>query len=299
MRKGFVFDTARAAAFASLGIWAGVLPVQFAGAAPLPNGHDIGDTSQDVNDQAPLLAFLTAFWDAAWGAEFSPNDSGMGLESTTMPGSWSVTAYQQNQPVGTGSYDEILRIGVPGPWNSELPPGGPAVFDLYVSAGTFHGLGDYSAPTWGLVHHVEITGDGQEPLFVEGFTPLGTAVDLAIAVAIASDLVASFTQLWTQAAGDPPPFTVDPCSCIAINTNERAACFSDAISCELLCTSIALGAIAGCLATGPFVAPCMIIVLAAHALCVANCIAAQDACLLRAENHFLQCLQSCPQSITR
>ena len=298
MRQGLIFNTARAAAFASLVIWAGVLPVQIATAAPLPSGHDIGDSSPSGGDQSPLLAFLTAFWDVAWDAEFSPNDSGMGLEPTAMPGSWSVTAYQQNQSIGTGSYDEILRIDVPGPWNSELPPGGAVVFELSVTAGTFHGLGEYSTPTWGLVHHIEIIGDGQEPLIVEGFTPMGTAEDLAIAVAGATDLVVALTQLWTQAAGDPPPFTVDPCSCIAINTNELAACDADAISCELVCTSIALGAIAGCLAMGPFVVPCLVIVMAAHALCIANCIAAHQACLLRASNNFLHCLQMCPESIT-
>ena len=48
MRQGFIFNTARAAAFASLVIWAGVLPVQIATAAPLPSGHDIGDSSPGV-----------------------------------------------------------------------------------------------------------------------------------------------------------------------------------------------------------------------------------------------------------
>ncbi len=297
MRKGFVFNTARAAAFASLGIWAGVLPVQIAIAAPPPIEHGTVGAPQGGN-QSPVLAFLMEFWELAWDAEFSVNESGMGLEPTTMPGSWNVTAYEQSQPIGSGSYDEILRIQVPGPWNDELPPGGPAVLDLYVTAGTIHGLGEYSAPTWGLVHHGEIAGDGTEPLIVEGFTPLGTTEDLAIAVASATDLVDTFTRLWTLASGGPPPFTPDPCHCIQIHGNEIAACDASAIACELLCTSIALGAIAGCLAAGPFVAPCVLLVWAAHALCIASCLSTYMGCTLRADNHFLKCQQLCFESIT-
>ncbi len=299
MHTGFVFNTARAAAFASLGIWAGVLPVQIAIAAPLPGEYGTVAGPPGGAAQAPVLAFLTEFWDLAWGSEFLLNESGMGLEPTAVVGSWGVTAYEQNRPIGTGSYDEIMRLQVPGPWQDDLPPGGTAVFDLYVTAGTFHGLGEYSTPTWGLVHHTEITGDGKEPLIVEGFTPLGTAEDLAIAVAEATDLLVTFMEWSTLAAGGPPPFTPDPCHCIEIYDNELSACGASAVSCELLCTAMALGAIAACLGAGPFVAPCMIFVWTAHAACIAHCVAAYRACVLRADNNILRCTQLCTEDITR
>ena len=298
MRKGIVFNTARAAAFASLGAWAGVLPVQIAIAAPPPIEHGTVGAPQG-GSQSPVLAFLMEFWELAWDADFSVNESGMGLEPTTMPGLWNVTAYEQYQPIGSGSYDEVLRIQVPGSWNDELPPGGSAVFELYVTAGTIHGLGEYTAPAWGLVHHGEFTGDGTEPLIVEGFTPLGTTEDLATAVASATDLVDTFTQLWTLASFDYPPFTImDPCFCNQIHGNEVEACDASAIACELLCTSIAVGAIAGCLAAGPFVAPCVLLVWAAHTICMASCLMTYKACKLHADNNFLKCQQLCSESIT-
>ena len=295
MRTRFVFNAARAAAFASLGIWAGVLPVQVAIAGPLPSEHGIVAPLPGGGPQDQVLVFLTEFWDLAWGSEFLLNESGMGLEPTAVPGSWGVTAYEQNRQIGTGSYDEIMRLQVPGPWNDELPPGGLAVFDLSVTAGTFHGLGEYSTPTWGLVHHLEITGDGKEPLIVEGFTPLGTAEDLAIAVAGATDLLVTFTEWLALAAGGPPPFTPDPCHCMEIYDNDMSSCGATAVSCELLCTALALGGIAACLGAGPFVAPCVILVWAAHAVCVANCVAAYRACALRAASNFLRCTQLCPE----
>ena len=294
MRKGFVFNTARTAAFASLGMWAGVLPVQVAIAGP-PLGGPAGAVTPQGDVQSPVLAFLTEFWDLAWGAEFVPGQSGMGLEPTAVQGTWRVTAYDQYQPIGEGLYDEILRLQVPGPWNDELPQGGPAVFDLYVTAGTFHGLDGYSTPTWGLVQHIEITGDDWQPLIVEGFSPLGTAEDLAIAVAGATDLAGTLTQWSAMAADGPPPFTPDPCLCGQIYDNEVSACNATAIGCELTCTSLALVGLAACLGAGPFVAPCVIIVWAAHALCIGACVAAQKACKLRAVNSLLRCQRSCDE----
>ena len=91
---------------------------------------------------------------------------------------------------------------------------------------------------------------------------------------------------------------MDPCHCDQIHSNDLSACDASAIGCELLCKSVALGAIAGCMAAGPFAVPCMIIVWAAHALCIANCLATYEACLLRAASAFLKCEALCSQSIT-
>jgi len=294
MRKGFFFNTARAAAFASLGFWAGALPVQVATAGPPQSGPGSAVTPQgDVQTGVP--GFLTEFWDLAWGAEFVLDQSGMGLEPTTVPGTLGVTAYDQYQPIGEGLYDEVLRLQVPGPWNDELPQGGSAVFDLYVTAGTFHGPDGYSTPTWGLVQHIEIDGDDSQPLIVEGFTPLGTADDLAIAVAGATDIVGTLMQWSALTADGPPPFTPDPCLCGQIYDNDVSACVATAIACDLACTSLALIGLAVCLGAGPFVAPCVLLVLAAHALCIGGCLAEHHACELRAANHRLRCERSCDE----
>ena len=293
MREGFTFHTARALALASLGTWPtcrGLLPASAACAAPPSPAHAVEDDRGNLV-QRRVLGFFKDLWGLAWEADFVLNESGMGLEPTRMPGAWSVTLYRQGHEIATGSYDEIVRLAAPevGSWKDDLPDE-LVTADLFITAGTFRGTTGSEIPTWGLVRHIANTGDGEEPLVVAGFTPLGTSEDLALAVAGAVNLLSTLSALL---AGDPPPYTDELGQCQEIHDNELAACLSTALGCNLLCTSVALGAIVGCLAAGPLAPACIAVVLTAEAACLASCIMRHHACTLRALNDLLRCRAAC------
>ena len=92
------------------------------------------------------------------------------------------------------------------------------------------------------------------------------------------------------------PYTTDPCQCQQIHDTDVAACVASAVACDLKCTTIALGAIAACLAAGPFMPACMILILAAEVACLGACVASLHACKLRAQSARLRCLQTCVEA---
>jgi hypothetical protein len=293
MREGFTFCTARVLALASLGAWPtyrGMLPASAACAAPPSPGHVAEIDPQDSTHHG-VLAVLNDLWGLAWDAEFVLNESGIGLKPTPMPGAWSATVYRQNRPIAEGSYDEIVRLAAPeiGSWNDHLPADLLTV-ELFITAGVLHGTTGLPIPTWGLVRRVASTGPA--PLVVEGFTPLGAAGDLALAVAGAVNLLSTLSG-WSNQDDDRPPYTYELCQCEEIYDNELGACLATAIGCHLLCASGALGGIVACLALGPLAPACMAVILAAEAACIASCIMKQQACQLRAVNNLIRCRQAC------
>jgi hypothetical protein len=293
MREGFTFCTARVLALASLGAWPtyrGLLGASATCAAPPSPGHAVEIDPHDLT-QHRVLAFLDDLWGLAWDSEFVLNESGIGLEPTPMPGAWSATVYRQNRQIAVGSYDEIVRFAAPeiGSWNDHLPADLLTV-ELFITAGVLGGTTGLSIPTWGLVRRVATTGPA--PLVVEGFTPLGTSGDLAMAVAGAVNLLSTLSG-WSDLDDDRPPYTYELCQCQAIYDNEINACLASAIGCDLLCASGALGGIVACLALGPLAPACMAVILAAEAACIASCIMKQRACQLRAVNNLLRCRQAC------
>ncbi len=295
MRAGFTFCTARALAIASIGTWPtyrGLLPASATCAAP-PLPRQAVETDPHDLMQLRVLDFLNDLWGRAWDADFVLNESGIGLEPTSRPGAWSATVYRQSRQIAAGSYDEIVRLAAPdiGSWNDDVPADLLTV-DLFITAGVLHGTTGTPIPTWGLVRRVATTGPEGNPLVVEGFTPLGTAGDLALAVAGAVNLLSTLSG-WSNPQDDRPPYTYELCQCQEIYDNELAACLATALGCSLLCTAGALGGIAACLATGPFAPACMIIVIAAEAACLASCIMTQQACHLRAANNLLGCREAC------
>ena len=295
MREGFTFYTARALALASLGIWPtyrGMLPASAACAAPPSPTHAVEIDPHDLM-QHRVLVFLNDLWGLAWDADFVLNESGIGLEPTPMPGAWSATVYRQSRQIAVGRYDEIVRLAAPdiGSWNDDLPADLLTV-DLFITAGVLHGATGSQIPTWGLVRRVANTGPDEEPLVVEGFTPLGTAGDLVLAVAGAVNLLSALSG-WSHPDDDRSAYTDELCQCQEIYDNELAACLATALGCHLLCAAGALGGIAACLAAGPLAPACMAIVIAAEAACLASCIMMQDACHLRALNNLLRCREAC------
>ncbi len=278
MRKGFLFKTGRVAAIASLGSAAHGLPGP--AVEPEPRGPEVA-----------VLDFLDELWNEAWNADFVLGESGMGLTPAPLPGSWSVTVYHRQRQIADGSYDEVLRLLTPEPGDWALDDGLAAV-ELFVTAGLLHGVDGFLTPAWGLARRVTLAGDDDTgPRVVEGFTPLGTADDLALAVAGAADLFDTLSSLAMLPGGEP--YTTDPCLCRQIHDTDVAACAASAVACDLTCTTIALGAIALCLAAGPFMPACMILILAAEVACLGACVASYEACKLRAESARLRCLQTC------
>ncbi len=281
MRRGFLFKTGRVAAIASLGSVAHGLPRPVAQLGP--GVHEI-----------EVLDFLDELWNAAWNADFVLGESGMGLTPAPLPGTWSVTVYREQEPMAGGSYDEVLRLLTP-----ETGPGalgdGLAAVELFVTAGLLHGVDGFLTPTWGLARRITLLGDNAtESLVVEGFTPLGTADDLAIAVAGAVYLFDTLSGLGRLPVSDP--FTTDPCVCQQIHDTDVAACAARAVACHLTCTAIALGAIAACTVTGPLMPACMVLVIAAELACLGSCTARYEACKLRAESARLRCVQTCVEN---
>ena len=298
MREGFTFCTARALALASIGAWptcGGWLPASAVCAAPPLRGHV---AEMDRHDPAHhrVVSSLKDFWELAWDADFVLNESGMRLQPTRMPGEWSVTVYRQSRGIAEGRYDEIVRLAAPevGSWHGDLPDDGLTV-DLFITAGLLHGTTRSPIPMWGLVYRVATTGHLQEPLVVEGFTPLGTAGDLALAIAGAANLLSTLSGWSADRDDDPPPYTYELCHCQEIYDNELAACQATAVGCTLLCAAGALGGIVGCLAAGPLAPACMAIILAAEAACIGSCIMAHHACQLRAVNALLRCRAACKE----
>ncbi len=281
MRRGFLFKTGRVAAIASLGSVAHGLP-----------GPAV-DRGPSVH-QVEVLDFLNELWNEAWNADFVLHESGMGLTPAPLPGSWSVTVYHQQNQIAGGSYDEVLRLVTPeaGAWGIDDDL---AAVELFVTAGLLHGVDGFLTPTWGLARRITLAGDDDTDFqVVEGFTPLGTADDLALAIAGAVHLFDTLASLAMLAGGEP--YTTDPCLCQQIHDIDVAACVASAIACYLKCTTIALGAIAACLAAGPLVPACMILILAAEVACLGACAAALHACKLRAKSARLRCLQTCVEA---
>lgn len=278
MRRGFLFKTARVAAIASLGSAAHGLPKPV-----VERGLSVYEVQ--------VLDFLDELWNEAWNADFVLGESGMGLTPAPLPGSWSVTVYDQQGQIAGGSYDEVLRLLTPDPgaWGLD---GDLAAVELFVTAGLLHGVEGFMTPAWGLARRITLPGDDDtEPQVVEGFTPLGTADDLAGAIAGAACLFDDLAGLAMLAGGEP--YTTDPCLCRQIHDTDVAACAASAVSCDLRCTTLALGAIAACLAAGPFMPVCMILVIAAEIACLGSCLASYKACKLRAESDRLRCTQRC------
>lgn len=280
MRKGFLFKTGRVAAIASLGSIAHALP-----GPAVERGRNVHEVQ--------VLNFLDELWNEAWNADFTLHESGMGLTPSSRPGGWSVTVYDQQGPIAGGSYDEVLRLLTPEPGAWVLDDDLVAV-ELFVTAGLLHGVDGFVTPTWGLARRITLTGDDDTaPVVVEGFTPLGTADDLALAIAGAVYLFDSLSSLAMLAGGEP--YTTDPCLCRQIHDIDVAACVASTIACDLKCTTIAIGAIIACFAAGPFMPACMILIIAAEIACLGACEASYRACTLRAHSARLRCLQACDE----
>ena len=280
MRKGFLFKTGRVAAIASLGSVANALP-----GPAVERGRSVHEVA--------VLNFLDELWNEAWNADFILRESGMGLTQSPRSGAWTVTVYDQHGPIAEGSYDEVLRLLTPEPGAWAIDDDLVAV-ELFVTAGLLHGVDGFVTPTWGLARRITLAGDDDTaPTVVEGFTPLGTADDLALAIAGAAYLFDSLSSLAMLAGGEP--YTTDPCLCREIHDIDVAACVASAIACDLKCTTIALGAIVACFAAGPFMPACMIVIIAADIACLGACEASYRACALRARSARLRCLQACDE----
>ena len=281
MRRGFLFKTGRVAAIASLGSVAHGLPVP---------AFERGPSIYEVE----VLDFLDDLWNEAWNADFVLRESGMGLTQTPQPGTWTVAVYEQENQIATGSYVEVVRLLTPesGDWALD---GDLVSAELFVTAGLLYGNEGFMTPAWGLVRSISIAGDDDtEPQVVEGFTPLGTADDLAVAIAGAAYLFDTLSGLSTL-AGDEP-YTDDACLCQQIHDTDVAACSGTAAACGLTCAALALAGVAACLATGPFIPACMVLVVAAEAACLGSCAASNKACKLRAESARLRCVQTCVEN---
>ncbi len=292
MRNGFMFSAARASALASL-LCLPILeladrPAAWA-AAPAPGPVQI--TLDGPFPGNPVAWFLEDFWAAAWGLDFAINQSGITIEGVGTPGVWDLFVHQQLQTVATGQYFEIVSLALPGPVTA--PAGGPGsdfAFEQLVTAGLLFGAGGFSSPVYGLRQHISGSAAG-EPFSVDAFTPLGRDEDLNTVLNDAANLHRDLTA--GEPEEDDDPFELDPCSCDETYGNEISACFAEAIACQAECTAVAMLALAGCLALGPFAAPCMAAVTLAHVACIAKCLARQRACNKRAKIDHLNCWESC------
>jgi hypothetical protein len=280
MRRGFLFKTGRVAAIASLGSFAHALP-----GPTVERGRNVHEVQ--------VLNFLDELWNEAWNADFVLRESGMGLTPSPRSASWSVTVYDQQGPIAAGSYDEVLRLLTPEPGAWAID-GEFATIELFVTAGLLHGVDGFLTPTWGLARRITLAGDDDTAgQVVEGFTPLGTADDLALAVAAAAYLYDFLSSLAMLAADEP--YTTDPCLCRQIHDTDVAACSASTLACDLKCTTIAIGAIAACFAAGPFMPVCVTLIIAAEIVCLASCESSYRACALRAHSARLRCLQACDE----
>lgn len=292
MRKGIMFSAARGSALASIISMPFLEPVggpSALAAAPAPGQI----TLHGPFPANPTVWFLEDFWDAAWGLDFSLGQSGITIAGVGTPGAWQIFVHHQLQTVASGQYFEIVSLSVPG----LLPagaggPGGDFTFEQFVTVGLLDGSTGFSSPVYGLRQHISGSADGQA-FSVDAFTPLGMDEDLTTVFNDAADLHFELTAGEPQE--DDDPFELDPCSCDESYGNDLSACWAEAVACEAECTVVALLALAGCLALGPFAAPCMAAVALAQVVCIAKCLARQRACNDRAENDHIDCEESCTE----
>lgn len=288
MRRGFVFETARAGALASI-LWLPCLSlVKPAHGAPRPDQHDAGlDGGQPAVNA--VIQFLQEFWTLAWGADFNLNQSGMSLDAAGLPGVWTVSAHDQLDTIGAGQYVEIISLPLPGLDGASEENG--LTLEQHMTVGLFSGSTGFSIAVYGLRQHILAPGEGFGPTEVNTFTPMGMSEELGV---VLEDAMADY-ELLSEDEGeeDDDPDALDPCSCGEIYDNEVGACTMDAVSCAGACTVAALAALAVCVPLGPFSAPCAALVAAGHVTCIGKCLADQRACNLRAENDLIQCLEDC------
>ena len=290
MRTGFRYEAARAAALVSLSwlSWPGMLPAGRAASAPGAPGGSGGSGGSGSS----IEGILDEIWGLAWGLDFTLNESGMSLEPTGVEGVWNVTVFEQLDPVATGLYLELHRLPLPA--LSESMPDDAVSLEHAATVGVLIGSTSFAAPIWGLAQHVGI--DGDQPMVVEGFTPLGVATDLNGALDEALQIVAMVEA--AQPAAAEPPYTPgdDPCYCDEIYDTDVNACRFAALACEGACTAVALGGLIACMFTGPLVPACIAVVIAAEAVCIAACLAQQRSCNLQAYSAWLVCEYACAPS---
>lgn len=287
MRRGIMFSAARGSALASL-LCVPLLELAARSSARAEAPAPRQNTLHGPFPGDPTVWFLEDLWNAAWGLDFSLNQSGITIEGVGTPGSWNIFVHQQLQTVASGQYFEIVNLSVPGPVPAGA--GGDFTIEQFVTVGLLDGSTGFSSPVYGLRQHISGSANG-EPFSVDAFAPLGMDEDLATVFNDAADLHTELTSGEPQE--DDDPFELDPCSCDESYGNELSACWAEAVGCEAECTAIALLALAGCLALGPFAAPCMAAVVLAQAACIAKCLSRQKACNARAKNDHIHCEESC------
>lgn len=290
MRRGFVFETARAGALASI-LWLPCLSlVKPAHGAPRPDQHDAGlDGGQPAVNA--VIQFLQEFWTLAWGADFNLNQSGMSLDAAGLPGVWTVSAHDQLDTIGAGQYVEIISLPLPGLDGASEENG--LTLEQHMTVGLFSGSTGFSIAVYGLRQHILAPGEGFGPTEVNTFTPMGMSEELGV---VLEDAMADY-ELLSEDEGeeDDDPDALDPCSCYEIHDNDVSACFATALGCEGTCTAAALAAIAGCGFSGPLVPICISLVVAGQVICIASCVANQRACNLRAKSDLIKCNTECEQ----
>ena len=304
MRNGVLLKTARWSALASLLGAPGLGWLHAAVAQPAPPGNVIGGGGPGHVDLRALM-FVEAFWQHVWDVEFVLDQTGMTLAEGEGPGEWGVLVHDGRETVAEGHYDEHLRLAVPWLGTGSGDPDGIGGedgedqfgFDLYVTAGMIAGSTGLVTPMYGLARRVTIVVDGEDPITVEGLSPLGVADDLDDALAQAQETHAllSAGEYLPVDDGEPPwtPDDDDPCGCDEVYDAEIAACLSEALSCEAACAAAAIAAIVACLLLGPFAPACIAAALAAEALCMLACILRQRACNSRAWAKWIGCWLEC------
>ena len=313
MRKGFMFNSARTMALASLLTVIG-LPVIGPGAvvaAPLErNAGPIAPGQPGPDDPLDLMF---DFWLETWGLDFIPGQSSMFLAEDLGADVWLVQvadAGLEDPIVAQGALVEAAREHLAYlAWDQQrLDQSGLLAAAHFFIAGTIFGTTGFQSP--GVFMVLEIVHPGENPgddtILTRILTPvrLNTNIDAAVLdMSQLAHLIEADTDdmIITENVGlDHPPFTVldevtddddtTPNTCETVHQLCIDSCVFNFLAREVVCTGAAVACLAvcaiGCAASTIAYPLCL-------AICAGGCLLAELACLGASHLLLEACLVDC------
>lgn len=291
MRRGFVIETARAIALASL-LWGpSIVLLQQAQASAADVGEMAPETAADEG-----IGFLKRFWRLAWGVEFVPQRSGMILWERLGRNTWLVALGDRGADgpvVGVGVFVEARRELLEYlAWTPQrLQEGGLINVENYFVAGTLYGANGFQGAIVATVQEVLAPGKvpNDPPFAFQAITPFELVADVPAAVQEVGILASLY-----HSHADNEPFSADvaqlPRRCVAGWQLCRDRCWNKFIG-EVYKCQVPVGACLvacglGCLQTGVVWGVCF-------AICAAVCLAIEAVCLGGAHSNLKACWIGC------
>jgi hypothetical protein len=276
-----------------------VLPCLGAGAARQP--ATAGHPNRQMAVEGGHVALLAEIWDAAWGLDYAPNESGLVITAVG-DGEWFVlvtdAGAEENPFVGQGLFLETgPREYLPAfDWDQDLlDEAGLLGVEHYFVPGVLQGSTGWEHEIAAMVTEVLAPGEnpGDDPVFAQVLAPVGLADDPDALPILPKVFDAHGSAPWETAQANRDVLTPDDDlqpDCAAIWQVCRDGCWAQFIGDARACGLIAAGCVGACLIA------CSASTFAygvCVAICSAGCLAIEAGCLAKAQGDLDACTAGC------